>query len=250
MSDYANYAIATVDVQKRFGGIVAVDNVSIKVKNGERHGIIGPNGAGKTTLFQLIAGAYRCNHGQVYLFGEDVTNSSVIQRFHMGISRTYQISNVFLSLTIEENLMLAANPIKIPNIFRAWNKDRAIMEEIYHIAETVGLADKLGRKANELSYGEKRQLELGLAVASKPRIFMFDEPAAGLSPAERVQLVDLINDLAKDATLVIVEHDMDILFNVTDQITVLNQGSIIASGTPEEIKKDEDVKRVYMGEWS
>lgn len=249
MSDYANYAIATTEVQKRFGGIVAVDNVSIKVKKGERHGIIGPNGAGKTTLFHLISGVYRCNQGKVYLFGEDVTNASVIQRFQRGISRTYQISNVFLSLTVEENIMLAANMTKIPNLFKPWNNDPLVIDEIHHIAETVGLVDKMYTRASELSYGEKRQLELGLAVASKPEIFMFDEPAAGLSPAERVQLVELITHLSKDTTLVIVEHDMDILFNVTDQITVLNQGKVIASGTPDAIKKNEDVKRVYMGEW-
>ena len=243
------HALAVTAVSKSFGGVHAVRSADLVVPVGERRALIGPNGAGKTTLFNLIAGELPVDEGQIEIFGTDITRRSVQQRAKLGLGRTYQISQLFLNLTVEENLFLAgaANKNVEFKFFKSWRKyddERAWSRQV---AEQVELTDYLDEKVSEISHGLQRQLELGMAIAMRPRLIMLDEPAAGLSPSERVVLTGLIKQLPKDVTLVLIEHDMEVVLDIADQITVLHRGSVIAEGTPSEIKQNREVQDVYLG---
>jgi branched-chain amino acid transport system ATP-binding protein len=249
MTPDQKYALSVTDVSKSFGGVHAVYKASLYVPTGERRALIGPNGAGKTTLFNLIAGELSIDSGKVEIFDIDITRKPVQERARLGLGRTYQISQLFLELTVEENLFLAgaSNQNMEFRFFKKWRDFSSQREWVFQVAEQVKLADYLDRKVSEISHGLQRQLEIGMAIAMRPKLIMLDEPAAGLSPSERTVLTGLIKQLPKDATLVLIEHDMEIVLDIADQITVLKQGSVLAEGTPAQIKANEEVQRVYLG---
>lgn len=243
------HALAVTGVSKSFGGVHAVRSANLIVPVGERRALIGPNGAGKTTLFNLITGELPADEGKIELFGINITHKSIQHRAKLGLGRTYQISQLFLELTVEENLFLAggANHGLEFRFYKPWRNYREIREWAYQVAEQVGLADHLNDKVSEISHGLQRQLELGMAIAMRPRLIMLDEPAAGLSPSERVILTNLIKKLPGNVTLILIEHDMEVVLDIADQITVLNRGSVLAEGTPSEIKQNREVQDVYLG---
>lgn len=243
------HALVVTSVSKSFGGVHAVSSASLHVPIGERRALIGPNGAGKTTLFNLIAGELPVDEGKIEIFGIDVTRKSVQGRAKLGLARTYQISQLFLDLTVEENLFLAAASNKGIEFqfLKNWKDYRAERDWVYQVAEQVLLTGYLGEKVSEVSHGLQRQLEIGMAIAMRPRLIMLDEPAAGLSPLERTTLTELIRNLPNDLTLVLIEHDMEVVLDISDQITVLHRGKVIAEGTPAEIKRNQEVQDIYLG---
>jgi branched-chain amino acid transport system ATP-binding protein len=243
------HALLVTSVSKSFGGVQATRSVNLAVPVGERRALIGPNGAGKTTLFNLITGELKPDAGRVEIFSNDITKKSVQARARLGLGRTYQISQLFLALSVEQNLFLAgvANRKMEFNIFKLWKKNVPEREWARQVAEQVGLVDYLDEKVKDLSHGLQRQLEIGMAIAMRPRLIMLDEPAAGLSPSERVILTGLIKALPRDVTLILIEHDMEIVLDLADSITVLDRGSVIAEGTPSEIRTNELVQKVYLG---
>lgn len=224
-------------------------SANLFVSVGERRALIGPNGAGKTTLFNLITGELQADDGRIDLFGLDITNKSVQQRAKLGLGRTYQISQLFLNLTVEENLFLAgsANRNLEFHFTKPWHNYKEMRDWAYQVAEQVGLSEYLNNKVSEISHGLQRQLELGMAIAMRPRLIMLDEPAAGLSPSERVILTRLIKNLPKDVTLILIEHDMEVVLDIAEQITVLYRGAVLSEGTPAEIKQNHEVQDVYLG---
>jgi branched-chain amino acid transport system ATP-binding protein len=243
------HALAVTSISKSFGGVHAVRSTSLVVPIGERRALIGPNGAGKTTLFNLIAGELPADEGRIEIFGVDITKKSVQDRAKLGLGRTYQISQLFLELTVEENLFLAggANKKIEFHFLKLWRNYDAERSWAHQVAEQVGLKDHLDKKVSEISHGLQRQLEVGMAIAMRPRLIMLDEPAAGLSPSERGELSRLIKSLPGDITLVLIEHDMEIVLDLADRITVLYRGSVIAEGAPAEIKSNQEVQQVYLG---
>lgn len=249
MTPDQKYALAVTDVSKSFGGVHAVHKASLYVPTGERRALIGPNGAGKTTLFNLIAGELGVDSGKVEIFATDITKKSVQERARLGLGRTYQISQLFLELTVEENLFLAGASAQNLHFrfFRKWRDFSSERAWVCQVAEQVKLTEYLDHKVSEISHGLQRQLEIGMAIAMRPRLIMLDEPAAGLSPSERAVLTGLIKQLPKEATLILIEHDMEIVLDIADQITVLKQGSVLAEGTPAQIKANEEVQKVYLG---
>lgn len=243
------HALEVKSVSKSFGGVQAVRSVNLFVPIGERRALIGPNGAGKTTLFNTIAGEMVPNAGIIKIFGVDITKKSVQERANLGLGRTYQISQLFLELTVEENLILAGTAGKNTafRFFNPWRKNINEREWARDVASQVGLEAHLNARVGELSHGLQRQLEVGMAMAMRPRLIMLDEPAAGLSPSERVILTDLIKKLPRSVTLILIEHDMEIVLDIADRITVLYHGSVIAEGTPAEIRSNQEVQKVYLG---
>jgi len=242
-------ALAVTGISKSFGGIRAVHSANLVVPVGERRALIGPNGAGKTTLFNLITGALPADEGKIELFDTDITRKSIQQRARLGLGRTYQISQLFLELTVEENLFLAgsANKNLEFRFTKPWHNYKEMRDWAYQVSEQVGLADYLNDTVSEISHGLQRQLELGMAIAMRPRLIMLDEPAAGLSPSERVILTRLIKNLPNNVTLILIEHDMEVVLDIAEQITVLYRGTVIAEGTPSEIKQNHEVQDVYLG---
>jgi len=242
-------AIAVERLSKVFGGLRAVDSVTLAVAAGERRVLIGPNGAGKTTLFNCIAGTLQPSDGRVVMFGTDISNLSENRRTARGMGRTFQISNVCVDLTVMENLQLAM----LGTDRRKWTMHRPItaFAELRERGE-VGLARVgLTRRAQEtvkfLSYGERRQLELALSLAADPKVLLLDEPCAGLSPSERQRLFQLIKELPRDITLIMIEHDIDIALALADRVTVLHRGNVILDGTPNEVRTNPEVREVYFG---
>jgi branched-chain amino acid transport system ATP-binding protein len=220
------------------------------VAHGERRALIGPNGAGKTTLFNVIAGDLAATSGQITLFGQNLTRMPVHRRVGLGLRRTYQKSALFDTLTVAQNLylgLLGPNRGHF-NMVSLAHKDATRSRRVAGVAESVALTDRLEASAGELSHGERRQLEFGLAIASEPRLVMLDEPMSGLSPEERVTIVKLLNALPSDVTLLLIEHDMDVALSIARRVTVLHEGRIIAEGSPEEISANPMVQQVYLGE--
>lgn len=243
------HVIVAERVSKSFGGVQAVRGVDLDVTVGERRALIGPNGAGKSTLFNLIAGELPVDEGRVHVLGVDATRLSVERRARLGLGRTYQISQLFLNLSVEQSLFLAGSAgVGPPSMLGMWRSRSADRASTHEIAERVGLADHLLRPVRELAHGLQRQVELGMALAMRPRLVMLDEPAAGLSPAERLTLVELIKAMPPDITLILIEHDMEIVMQLARRITVLHRGAVIAEGTPTEIRGNPMVQRVYLGE--
>jgi branched-chain amino acid transport system ATP-binding protein len=235
-------------VGRRFGGVVAVSGVDLEVRPGERRAILGPNGAGKTTLFNLISGEFPPTTGSVELFGRDVTPLPARTRARMGLSRTFQTSRLFGGLTVDDNLYLAVLGVHDGH-FRLINRgeDTEMRERGRAMAEAVGLSDKLDELVAELSHGEQRQLEVGMARAADPQLMMLDEPAAGLSRAERVKLTELLLSLDPSITLILIEHDMDVALRVAEWVTMMHDGKVIVEGTPAEIRANELVHDLYLG---
>ncbi len=242
-------AIEVAELTKTFGGIHAVQTVSMKVPAGQRRALIGPNGAGKTTLFNCIAGSLAPSAGRIFLFGEDVTHLAEHRRTAMGIGRTFQITNVFHQLSVMENVLLAVNGTR----GRKWVMHRSIevfsesLDEASELLELVGLAQRSTMSVQHLSYGERRQLEIALALASKPRVLLLDEPASGLSPGERQNIARTIKELPRDITVILIEHDMSVVLGLADQVAVLHHGRLLIEGTPDEVRADAEVREVYLG---
>ena len=242
-------ALGVKGVSKHFGGVRAVDSVSFAVRQGERHSLIGPNGAGKTTLFNLVTGALKADAGSVHFFGRDITALSARERALAGMGRSYQISRLFLELTVEENIVLAAsgNESLLPHLFTPWRSRREKRDWAAKVAEQVDLAPALQTPVKNLSHGQQRQLEFGMTLAMKAKMILLDEPAAGLSPGERAIIKQLLAELPRSVTVLLIEHDTDLVLDFSDRITVLHQGAVCAGGTPGEIRNNERVQQVYLG---
>ena len=242
------HALVLDRVSRRFGALTALHEISLGVRPGERRAILGANGAGKTTLFNLIAGDLPASTGHVWLFGHDVTRLPTHRRVRLGMRRTYQTSLVFGRLTVRECLFLAVRGVRGGSFAVNRPASRcAEMAEAERLAGQVGIGQALDTRAGELSHGEARQLELGMASAGEPRLLLLDEPAAGLSLAERRRLLSLLRALPRSLTLVLIEHDMDVALQAVDQVTVLHNGRRVAEGTPDEIASDPQVHAIYMG---
>ncbi len=226
---------------------MAVNSVSLAVKPGERRAIIGPNGAGKTTLFNLMSGALTPTAGRVYFGDSDITNLAPHQRSHLGLARTFQRNNLFLGLTVWENVRLAGHPFKGIGLHTFGSPDSKESRTIEESLERVGLIDRRDTIARILSHGEQRQLEVAIALATQPRVLLLDEPAAGMSPGETNRLMEILREMPREVTLVIIEHDMDVVFALAEHITVLHYGEVIADGTPERVKKNSKVVQAYLG---
>lgn len=241
-----------LDVQalsKNFGGLRAICNVSLEIEEGERRAIIGPNGAGKTTLFHLISGFLFPSSGHVYLFGRDVTNLQAHQRAALGMARTFQVTNLFQKLTLFENILLGVQVIKRARFcfYRQVRSFQEIILEAERVLKDWNLWEKKGVLLKNLSYGEQRQIEVIMALATKPRLLLLDEPTAGLSPAETVLVTSIIKSLPREITTILIEHDMDVAFEIAEKITVLHFGSILAEGSLEQIKGNPEVSEIYLG---
>lgn len=244
----SDYALQIKNLGVSFGGIRPVDDVSLDVQPGERHAILGPNGAGKTSLFNLIAGEYKATSGSVTMFGEDVTARPIHLRSRMGLGRTYQTSALFPQLTVLDHLYLAIRGCRDGRMsFRAIRGQNRERGEALVLAETVGLQDDIDRVVADMSHGEQRQLEIGLALAGDPKLILLDEPAAGLSQGERTNLLKLLNGLDQSLTILLIEHDMDIALDVADTITIMHNGNIVATDTPEGIAQNQEIHDLYLG---
>jgi branched-chain amino acid transport system ATP-binding protein len=233
---------------RRFGGVLAVSGVDLTIAPGERRAVLGPNGAGKSTLFNLIAGADAPTEGSIGLFGRDVTHLGARRRTRLGLSRTFQTSRLLTGLTVEDNLYLAAIGVDGGRFRLLRNRrDAAARERAATVAESVGMTHRLGELAGALSHGEQRQLEIGLALVAEPKLLLLDEPAAGLSRAERQLLTALLLGLDRDVTLLIIEHDMDVALTVAERVTMMYEGAVIVEGTPAEIRANQRVHDLYLG---
>jgi branched-chain amino acid transport system ATP-binding protein len=245
----AENALRIDALAKVFGGLAAVDGVSLAVAAGERRVLIGPNGAGKTTLFHCITGTLQPTSGQVALFGRDVTRLAEHRRTALGMGRTFQITNVFPDLTLADNLALAI----VGTDRRKWVLHRPVQayadirRQALESLQRVGLEGRADQPAKLVSYGERRQLELALALNTNPKVLFLDEPCAGLSPAERQRISRMIAGLPRDITLLMIEHDMDVALGLADRVTVLHQGRVILEGAPDEVRANAEVRDVYFG---
>jgi branched-chain amino acid transport system ATP-binding protein len=238
-------------VSKLFGSLVAVNDVSMTVEPGELRAVIGPNGAGKTTFFNLITGFFRPTSGRIIFNGDDVTALLPARRVWRGIARTFQITEVFPELTVHENLRI---PVEVASGFRLqpWlsrDNNAKVRARVAELLEMGGLADKAGRLVGELAHGDQRSTEIMMAIALNPRLLLLDEPTAGMGEQETFEIIQLIRRLHKDnkLTIVLIEHDMRVVFHLADRIMVLDQGKFLAEGTPQEIAKNEAVQTAYLG---
>jgi len=236
-------------VSRSFGALAALNRVSLAVEARERRAIIGPNGAGKTTLFNVIAGALRPTDGEVVFAGASITGLPVHAVARRGLARSFQRTNLFPRLTVNENLRLAA-AAREPGSYDVLGSVRRYPGPFAHardVAHAVALAGRLDTPAGQLSYGEQRQLEVGVALATSPTLLLLDEPTAGMSPEETTAMTRLLERLPRDVTLLIIEHDMDVVFSLADRITVLHYGEVLTEGTPDAVRADPRVYEVYLG---
>lgn len=240
------------NLSKAFGGLVAVDDVSIKIQKQTMHAIIGPNGAGKTTLFNLLSGVMPPTKGNVYFKGKDITSLPPYKRAHLGIGRSYQITNIFNNLSVLENIRLAAQAKGKDNfkIFHRADNLQQYIDKAQEVIEMVGLTGKELFLARDLAHGEKRKLELGIMLACDPELLLFDEPTAGMSSEQVPELIEIINKILHqgERTAILVEHRMDMVMSISDIITVMNQGKLLAEGTPSEIATNKQVQIAYLGD--
>jgi branched-chain amino acid transport system ATP-binding protein len=238
------------NLSKRFGGVVAVDGVSLEVAAGEVHALIGPNGAGKTTLIGQISGMVECDTGSITFQGTDITRAKPHERVRAGLARSYQITSIFKRFSVLENLALAVQA-RSGSSFSFWRpvaSESALFEEARALAGEVGLSAKIDFPAAALAHGEQRALEVGLALATQPKLVLLDEPMAGMGPEESARIIELVSRVRAKVTVLLVEHDMDAVFRLADRITVLVNGRVIASGRPEAIRADAEVRRAYLGD--
>jgi branched-chain amino acid transport system ATP-binding protein len=235
---------------RRFGGIIATDHVSLDVAKGELHAIIGPNGAGKTTLISQLTGHLAPDAGSVSLAGRDITRLPAYRRSGLGLARSFQITSLLLDFTAAENVALAAQAHDGHSFrfFADARKEKGLRDAAETALQRVGLAGRAKVLASRLSHGEQRELELAVALATKPQLLLLDEPMAGLGVTESARMVKLLQELRKEVTIVLVEHDMEAVFALADRITVLVYGRVIASGVPADIRQNEEVKRAYLGD--
>jgi branched-chain amino acid transport system ATP-binding protein len=243
-------ALELGDLKKSFGGLPAMNGVSLEVMPGERRLIIGPNGAGKTTLFNLITGDLERDSGTIRLFGEDVSRLKPHQRAHRGMARTYQIITLFPKDSLQHNIVLSLLGLRSIRweTFRALARYAELREEASEVLRRVGLERLAQRSIGEVAYGEKRRLEIAMALAQKPRLLLLDEPLAGLSREERGAMKELISRIPREVTVVMIEHDMDTALDLAERITVLHYGKVIVEGTRAEIIADPKTREVYLGD--
>tara|TARA_R110000787_G_scaffold16622_7_gene50376 strand:+ start:54795 stop:55541 length:747 start_codon:yes stop_codon:yes gene_type:complete len=238
------------DLRKSFGGVTATDNVNLDVTENEIHAIIGPNGAGKTTLISQLSGEQYPDSGRIIFDGRTITRSTAYRRSHLGLARSFQITSVFQSMTVLQNVALAVQAHS-GHSFRFWKaagQDPDLTGPAEQALARVGLTDRLQDLVSNLSHGEKRQLEIAMALATSPKMLLLDEPMAGMGPEESQRMVQVLQSLKGEKTMLLIEHDMDVVFALADRISVLVYGQIIASGTPEEVRNDDAVKRAYLGD--
>jgi len=240
--------LETEDLTRTYGSLVAVNRASVAIYKGELRSIIGPNGAGKTTFFKLISGEVRPTAGRIRFNGREIAGLSQHEVCRLGIAKSYQITNIFPHLTVLENVRVAAQGYA--RSFNFWSRaDRLtdVRDRALAILETIGLAAKAEHLAAHLSHGEKRHLEIAITLAAEPILLLLDEPTAGMSPEETDETMLLIRELAAGRTVVLVEHKMKLVMNISDRITVLHQGQVLAEGTPDEIRANELVQQTYLG---
>ena len=242
--------LRTEGLFKLFGGVVATDNLDLTVGYGETHAVIGPNGAGKTTLIAQLAGEVAPSAGRIWFETRDITDLPAHARVHIGIARSFQITNLLPSFTVAENVQVALRPRRGHSFvfLREAARDQVLGEEVQAMLELVGLAGRGDAIARELAHGEQRQLELAMALASAPRLLLLDEPMAGIGHAEAPGMIELLLRLKQNCAMLLIEHDMDAVFRIADRITVLVGGRVIASGAPEAIRDDPKVREAYLGE--
>jgi branched-chain amino acid transport system ATP-binding protein len=237
-------------VSRHFGALAAINEVSLTLGPGERRAVIGPNGAGKTTLFHVISGMIPPTSGRIELFGADVSRLAMHRRIALGLSRTFQITNLFANLSVRDNLVLALQGLSSSkySMFRRLAGYAPILMHADRLLEEWQLADRRDALAKELSYGEQRTLEILLGVAQNPRLLLLDEPTAGLSPAETAIAVALIDRLPRTMAVLLIEHDMDVALQLCDSLTVLHLGEVLASGSKDEVRHDPRVQKIYLGD--
>ena len=242
--------LETVGLEKRFGGILASQDVNLAVERGARHALIGPNGAGKTTVINLLSGVLRPTAGRIVLEGRDITGLAPHERVRLGMARTFQINQLFLDLTPLESIGLVVSERlgSGADWWRLVGTKSSVTGEIVEIAERFRLGDVIHERTAILPYGKQRLLEIALAFACRPRVLLLDEPAAGVPEAERQDLLTTIEELPKDVTVLLIEHDMDLVFSFADRISVLVNGALFVDGAPEDVARDPRVKAVYLGE--
>ncbi len=239
----------TVNLTKRFGGLTAVDGVNLEVREGTIHSIIGPNGAGKTTLFNMLTGEIPPTSGEVFFQGKNLTGLKPHQIARVGIGRSFQQNSLFKNLTVMENVRLAAH-IHLGGHFNCLRDFRAFsqpIEQAEKILEEIEIHDLADRKVGELSHGAQRALEVALALAADPALILLDEPTSGTSPDETIRMIRLIRKLARQRTMIVIEHNMNLVWSISTTITVLHQGQVIATGTPTEIGEHAEVRKAYLG---
>lgn len=231
-----------------FGGLRALRKVSFGVDIGERVAIIGPNGAGKTTLFNILNGQLKATDGRVLFFGQDITHLTTYERVHLGMSRSFQLTTLFLNLTVLNNVLIAFQGILSSRfqVLKPLSSYKNLYRKAHELLETIDLWEKRNEPVTIISYGEQRKLEIALALASKPRLLLLDEPNCGLTASETTEMITRLRNLGADITVILVAHDMDLVFGFAERIIVLHYGEIIAQGTCDEIRHDAQVKEVYM----
>jgi branched-chain amino acid transport system ATP-binding protein len=234
---------------KNFGGLRATRDVTLRIMAGDRKAIIGPNGAGKTTLFNVITGIYPATSGTVVLFGQDVTSWPSHRRTALGMARTFQVTSLFPKLTVLDNVLLAIKGLRSSKfvMWRFLSSYRDVYEKAHHLLEQAAFLDRKDTEVRNLSHGEQRQLEIVLGLASDPKILLLDEPAAGLSSGESTEMTEFLMKLDPKLAILLIEHDMDVVFDVADEISVLHFGEVLETGSPEDIKKSRRVQEIYLG---
>jgi len=244
--------LRTEKLRKYFGVVSAADDIDLRIEEGVLTAVIGPNGAGKTTLINLLTGNIPADSGKVFFCNEEITHLPIHKRVRKGICRSFQIMNIFPKLSVYENIQIPVFSFMNRSLrfFKPVCSHKDVNERVDELLREIGLLDKKGLSAGTLSHGDQRLLEIGLAMAAEPKLLFLDEPTAGMNPVERVKVLENIRRLSQEkrSTFVIVEHDMDIVFSLSDRIVVLHRGQILADGKPEQIKKNEDVRKVYLGE--
>jgi len=241
--------LKTEKLTKHFGAMSAVSNVDLVVKKGKIHSIIGPNGAGKTTLFNMLAGTFPSTSGRIWFEDREITGKRPYEISHLGIARSYQVTNIFPVLSIKENVRLSAQSRTRHNFsfFKKAASLKEVEEKTLAVLEEVGLTEIMDHKAAEVSYGVQRALEVAIALATSPRLLLLDEPTSGMPHEDSFKIMDLIKKIAKGLTIILIEHRMHVVMSVSDVITVMAQGKVIAEGPPEEVRLNEEVIRAYLG---
>jgi len=242
-------ALKVDNLAKSFGGVQVLRNISFNIGIGEKLAIIGPNGAGKTTLFNILNGQILPTAGRIFLFNQDVTGTHTYRCARYGRGRSFQITSLFPNLTVFENVLLAVQGTSAScwQLFRSITANKRLCGKAQELLERMAMWDKKDEEVHALGYGEQRKLEIILSIASEPRLLLLDEPNAGLNATESAEIITMIHNLLKDLTVVLIAHDMDLVFGLAEKILVLNYGEIVTLGTPAEIKTDSRVKEIYMG---
>lgn len=244
-------ALETIGLCKNFGALAVASRIDFRLEPGARHALIGPNGAGKTSFVNLVTGVLRPSSGQILLDGTDITSLPQARRVKLGLARTFQINNLFRGLSVFENVVMAVSERLgvAGDMWRSAGSRRDILDEAYALLERLGIADEANRLVRELAYGKARMVEIAVALGLIPKVLLLDEPAAGVPAGENGPIIDIIESLPSDIALLIIEHDMNLVFRLAKRITVLVHGAVLVEGPPSEIATDPRVREVYLGDW-